>query len=629
VDIVKVRGDRVPRPVMSWYQTGIDHRIIKLLEKKGWYEPLVIQAQALPIIMSGRDCMGIAKTGSGKTLAFVLPLLRHVINQPSLRDTNNIIAMVIAPTRELVDQIGTTIRPLAQIVGLKVSCVYGGASMSAQICELKRGTNISVCTAGRLIDLVINCKVTSLKGLSFVVVDEADRMLDLGFEHQLKKIVHKIRPDRQTVFFSATLPRAVERMAYSFLKDPVEIVVGGKSRVNEIIEQTIVLISKDGQDRFLLLLLLLRDWSIEAKVLIFVNSQRQCDTLYKELIKCCYPCLSLHGGQDQNDRESTIEDFKSGTSNIMVATSVAARGLDVNDLKLVVNFEVPNHYEDYIHRIGRTGRAGNRGTSVTFLDPTSETIFAFNLVLALTDSEQPVSEELLKISTYEKKKREKTQSFSTKQGSGYGGIGYRFSAIEDKTAKNIKRNQAYSLGYKDINEDDKKQKYQDPNEIETSSIPSSSCIRKIHSTKTGKIECLKNQFSSQSTANSTIEHQKSTMFDLASVLATQLTNRLSSHTPGADISHIHSNCVIPEKTFYRTEFPINDFTISIRRLLTNKETQIDVMEKTGVSIFAKGNYFHTHEFIPEGAKKLHLVLEASTETALHKAKTLIKEIIEK
>ncbi|KAI3433563.1 hypothetical protein D9Q98_003374 [Chlorella vulgaris] len=432
LDGIKVRGKDVPKPVKNWNQCGLSTRILDVLKKGGFERPLPIQAQALPIIMSGRDCIGVAKTGSGKTLAFVLPMMRHIKDQPALAQGDGPVALGMAPTRELVTQIGKEVKRFAKTAGLTCVCVYGGSGVANQISELKRGTEVVICTPGRMIDILVTSagKITNLRRVTYLVLDEADRMFDMGFEPQIMRIVQNIRPDRQTVMFSATFPRQVEVLARQVLNNPVEIQVGGRSVVNKDITQFVEL--RPEEDRFLRLLEVLGEWYEKGKLLIFVSSQDRCDTLFRDLLRAGYPCLSLHGGKDQSDRESTIVDYKANVCNILVATSVAARGLDVKDLVLVVNYDVPNHHEDYVHRVGRTGRAGAKGTAITFIGPDEEQ-YAPDLVKALRESSVPIPKDLLALADAFEKKRKEGRAQA--HNSGFGGSGFKFDASEDNAVK--------------------------------------------------------------------------------------------------------------------------------------------------------------------------------------------------
>jgi ATP-dependent RNA helicase DDX46/PRP5 len=438
---VKCRGKDVPRPVKSWTQAGLSQKVLDVLAKLGHETPLPIQAQALPIIMSGRDCIGIAKTGSGKTLAFLLPLLRHAKDQPPLAQGDGMIGLIMAPTRELVTQIAKDAKRFAHAVGLSVACIYGGSGVAAQIGELKRGAEIVVCTPGRLIDILASSRVTNLRRVTYLVLDEADRMFDMGFEPQISRIIGNTRPDRQTVMFSATFPHAMELLARNALQAPVEIQVGGRSVVNPDIEQYIEI--RPESERFLRLLELLGQWYEAGKILVFVHTQDKCDAIFRDLLRAGYPCLSLHGGKEQSDRESTIADFKSDVCNVLVATSVAARGLDVKALRLVVNYDVPNHHEDYVHRCGRTGRAGAKGTAVTFIGPDEER-YAPDLVKALKESGRPVPEDLAALADAHMRARK--AGTAQAHGSGFGGSGFKFDTLEDGKTKAERKAQAIEYG---------------------------------------------------------------------------------------------------------------------------------------------------------------------------------------
>ena len=449
MDGIRVRGRDVPAPITSWNQAGLSQRLQDALRKAGFAAPLPIQAQALPAIMSGRDCIGIAKTGSGKTLAYVLPMLRHIKDQPPLRDGDGPVGLVLAPTRELVAQIARECRRFGRVVGLGCVAVYGGSGVGAQIADLKRGTEMVACTPGRMIDILVtgNGRITNLWRVTMLVIDEADRLFDMGFEPQVTRLVEQVRPDRQTVLFSATFPRQVEHLARQLLADPVEILVGGRAVVNASIQQIVEV--RPQQDRLLRLLEILGEWYDRGKVLVFVQKQDACDHLFRELLQLGYPCLSLHGGKDQADRGSTVADFRSGVCNVLIATSLAARGLDIADLVLVVNYDVPNHLEDYVHRVGRTGRAGNQGTAITFIAP-DESQYAPDLVKALKDAGPPVPEDLLKLA--DEFKTAVKEGRATKHGSGYGGSGFKFDDQEESERKAERAAEVQKHGLVDVGE---------------------------------------------------------------------------------------------------------------------------------------------------------------------------------
>ena len=425
LDGIKIRGVDAPKPVQKWSQCGLGVQSLEVIQKLGYERPSSIQTQAIPSIMSGRDVIGVAKTGSGKTIAFLLPMFRHIKDQRPLDSLDGPVGLVMTPTRELATQIHKECKPFLKALNLRAVCAYGGAPIKDQIADLKRGAEIIVCTPGRMIDLLAanSGRVTNLRRVTYVVLDEADRMFDMGFEPQVMKILANIRPDRQTVLFSATFPRQMESLARKTLSKPVEIVVGGRSVVAPEITQLVEV--RTEEMKFIRLLELLGNLYSDEKneddrALIFVDRQESADSLLKDLMNKGYPCMSIHGGKDQIDRDSTIADFKAGVIPVMIATSVAARGLDVKQLKLVVNYDAPNHLEDYVHRAGRTGRAGNTGTAVTFITPDQER-YSLDIAKALRQSGQEVPEEVQKlVVTFIEKVKSGKEKVS---GSGFGGKG--------------------------------------------------------------------------------------------------------------------------------------------------------------------------------------------------------------
>ncbi|RKP01844.1 hypothetical protein CXG81DRAFT_11475 [Caulochytrium protostelioides] len=397
LDDIKIKGKRCPRPVVKWHHFGLPLGLDSVITKTLHYAtPTPIQAQAIPAIMSGRDVIGVARTGSGKTVAFLLPMLRHIKNQPPRTGDDGPIGLIMAPTRELATQIFRDCQLFCRRVGLRPVCCYGGPPLKDQIADLKRGADVVVCTPGRMIDLLCanSGRVTNLRRVTFLVLDEADRMFDMGFEPQVMKIINAIQPRRQTVLFSATFPRKMEALARKVLHKPLEIVVGGKSVVSAAVTQIIEVRPEASKfPRLLEILGAATAADPAAKFLVFVDRQVAADALMGLLMRHGYPCQSLHGGKDQADRDQTIIDIKKGDTNLLVATSVAARGLDVKHLHYVVNYDCPDHMEDYVHRVGRTGRAGARGTAYTFICPDQEAR-ALDVMKALKLGGQPVPAEL-------------------------------------------------------------------------------------------------------------------------------------------------------------------------------------------------------------------------------------------
>lgn len=449
---IKVKGKGCPKPIKNWAQCGVSKKVLELLKKHGYEKPTPIQMQAIPAIMSGKDIIGIAKTGSGKTLAFLLPMLRHIMDQPPLDDDDGPIGVIMTPTRELAMQITKECKKFTKALSLRVVCVYGGTGISEQIAELKRGAEIIVCTPGRMIDMLAanNGRVTNLRRTTYVVLDEADRMFDMGFEPQVMRIVDSVRPDRQTVMFSATFPRQMEALARRVLVKPIEILVGGRSVVCKDVEQNIVVLRDE--EKFFKLLELLGNFQEQGSAIVFVDKQEHADVLLKDLMRASYNAMALHGGIDQFDRDSTICDFKAGKVGVLIATSVAARGLDVRHVILVVNYDCPNHYEDYVHRVGRTGRAGNKGFAYTFVTE-EQGRYAADIIKALELSGNAIPAEVQKLFD-DYKAQQESEGKKVRSSSGFTGKGFKFDEAEANLRSERKKFQKAALGLQDSDEED-------------------------------------------------------------------------------------------------------------------------------------------------------------------------------
>ncbi|KAJ2848566.1 pre-mRNA processing RNA-helicase, partial [Coemansia brasiliensis] len=449
---IKIRGINPPKPATSWSHFGLPAACADVIKRQGFEKPTPIQAQAIPAILSGRDMIGVAKTGSGKTLAFILPMLRHIKAQRPLVAGEGPIGLVMTPTRELAVQIHRECKPFLRPLGLRAVCAYGGSGIKDQIGELKRGCEIVVCTPGRLIDLLCanSGRVTNLHRVTYLVLDEADRMFDMGFEPQVTKIVQSVRPQRQTVLFSATFPRQMEALARKILRRPLEIVVGGRALIPPEVTQHVRVI--EDKDKFVQLLGILGESfnnNSETLALIFVDRQEAADALLRDLMRRGYVCNSLHGGKDQTDRDQAIMDFKNRVFSVLIATSVAARGLDVRGLNVVVNYDCPNHMEDLVHRVGRTGRAGNKGDAYTFITPDQDR-YASEVVKAMKLSGliPPPEVQALADSFLEKVRQGKERRGGK---SGFGGKGLEKL---DKERTMMKKIQKVSYGAGEDDEDD-------------------------------------------------------------------------------------------------------------------------------------------------------------------------------
>ncbi|ESQ34701.1 hypothetical protein EUTSA_v10006608mg [Eutrema salsugineum] len=627
---LKVHGKDVPRPIRSWHQTGLTSKILDTMNKLKYEKPMPIQTQALPIIMSGRDCIGVAKTGSGKTLGFVLPMLRHIKDQPPVEAGEGPIGLVMAPTRELVQQIHSDIKKFSKALGIRCVPVYGGSGVAQQISELKRGTEIVVCTPGRMIDILCTSsgKITNLRRVTFLVMDEADRMFDMGFEPQITRIIQNIRPDRQTVLFSATFPRQVETLARKVLNKPIEIQVGGRSVVNKDIAQ-LVEVRPEGE-RFFRLLELLGEWYEKGKILIFVQSQEKCDSLFKDMIKRSYPCLSLHGGKDQTDRESTISDFKSNVCSLLIATSIAARGLDVKDLELVVNYDAPNHYEDYVHRVGRTGRAGRKGCAVTFISE-DDAKYAPDLVKALELSEQPVPDDLKAIADGFMAKVK--QGIEQAHGTGYGGSGFKFNEEEEEVRKAAKKAQAKEYGFEEDKSDS-----EDENDVVRKAgggdISQQATLAVAQIAAIAAAAKANAPVSAPVTANQLLPNGGG-LAVVPGVLPVTVPGvpdgpgRAAAMVAAINLQHNLAKIqadAMPEH--YEAELEINDFPQNARWKVTHKETLGPISDWTGAAITTRGQFYPPGRIPGPGERKLYLFIEGPTEKSVKQAKVELKRVLE-
>ncbi|EFR03665.1 pre-mRNA-processing ATP-dependent RNA helicase PRP5 [Nannizzia gypsea CBS 118893] len=629
LDGIKVRGVDVPTPVQKWSQCGLGVQTLDVIRKLGYEGPTSIQSQAVPAIMSGRDVIGVAKTGSGKTIAFLLPMFRHIRDQRPLENMEGPISLIMTPTRELATQIHRECRPFLKALNLRAVCAYGGAPIKDQIAELKRGAEIIVCTPGRMIDLLTanSGRVTNLRRVTYVVLDEADRMFDMGFEPQVMKILGNIRPNRQTVLFSATFPRNMEALARKTLSKPIEIIVGGRSVVAPEITQIVEVRNDDA--KFVRLLELLGnlysdDENEDARTLVFVDRQEAADRLLRDLMRKGYPCMSIHGGKDQIDRDSTIDDFKAGIFPILIATSVAARGLDVKQLKLVVNYDAPNHLEDYVHRAGRTGRAGNTGTAVTFLTEDQER-YSVDISKALKQSGQPVPEPVQKMVTafLDKVKEGKEKA----SGSGFGGKGLERLDQERDATRNRER-KTYKTGEEGEDEDkeeEKKEKETDLFSRVASAVQSSTATPALGTPGgvdlDGKITVHRTQKeTSSSSGKNTLDKVGSAVADIHARL-----NKAGVMRSGVPIDNKG-----PDAGAFHATLEINDFPQKARWAVTNRTNVAKILEATGTSITTKGSFYPAGKEPQQGENpKLYILVEGDTElvvtNAMRELMRLLKE----
>ena len=594
--------------------------------------------QAIPTIMSGRDCLGISETGSGKTLAYVLPMLRHVqsriagikLNKGDTNSNTNYklknekgpIALILVPTRELATQICQEIRSFTDSLSLETTCLFGGSNLGNQINELKRGVDIAVATPARLIELLClsNGKVTNLFRTTFVVIDEADRMFDLGFEPQISKIIRNIRPQRQIVMFSATFPRQIQLMAKKILKKPVEILVGLKGQGAKNIEQYVEVIKKEKS--FIRLLEILEKY-IDICTIIFADEQNEAIELWKQLFKKGFSCCLLYGQMDQEDRIDNLESFKKGEKNILVTTSICARGLDIPRCGLVINFRCPNHMEDYIHRIGRTGRAGKKGLAYTFIDPDEEDLYAEDIIKVL---------EISRIS-------------------GYLGRGYQFNKLE----KEKRKLEIKLLGQEETNNNIDNQ-INDNDIEELNMIKSEENKEKVKKDESKALILRKKSLIEQHKERMKLMRRdpkaKQMALDIGmkaakaafiagkkeeeiiKIVQDAITKGLANYKPNVSLKEGTENAykIIEEweavdnmkKHVFSCEFEINEYPLIIRNKLTKKEFLKQIGDNEDVDIIQRGTPCEPGKTLLPGHKPLQLLIKGKTQFAVNRAYINIK-----
>lgn len=389
---ITVKGD-APYPIQHFEEGNFPDYVADEIRKSGFEAPTAIQCQGWPIAMSGRDMVGIAQTGSGKTLSYILPATVHINNQERLLRGDGPIVLVLAPTRELAQQIQTIAQRFGSSSYIRNTCIFGGAPKGPQARDLVRGVEICIATPGRLIDF-LEAGTTNLRRCTYLVLDEADRMLDMGFEPQIRKIVEQIRPDRQTLMWSATWPKEVRNLAEEFLNNYVQVNIGSLELAANHNIQQIVDVCEEHEKEEKLAALLEEVSSVEDnKTLIFVETKKKVENITRSIRRYGFPAVCMHGDKSQHERDHVLREFRKGRSPILVATDVAARGLDVDGIKYVINFDYPNSSEDYIHRIGRTGRSNTTGTSYAFFTPNNSRQ-AKDLISVLQEANQEVNPKL-------------------------------------------------------------------------------------------------------------------------------------------------------------------------------------------------------------------------------------------
>ena len=345
---------------------GLIQPLLKAIKEKNYIEPTQIQTKAIPLVLKKQDVLGCAQTGTGKTAAFAIPILQHLYHERRGKsDSRKIRSLVITPTRELAIQIAESFTLYGKYTGIRNTVIFGGVKQRAQTDALRRGVDVLVATPGRLLDLMDQGYIR-LNNVEYFVLDEADRMLDMGFINDIRKIITKLPVKRQSLFFSATMPRKIVELSHKILRNPIKVEVSPEAPTVEIIQQYLYYTNRASKKD--LLFHILEDSKIEH-VLLFSRTKHGCDRIVRNLKKQKIKAAAIHGDKTQNNRQKALEQFKVGALRVLVATDIAARGIDINKLKYVINYDIPNIAETYVHRIGRTGRAGEEGNAISICEP--------------------------------------------------------------------------------------------------------------------------------------------------------------------------------------------------------------------------------------------------------------------
>ena len=492
--------------------------------------------------------------------------------------------------------------------------MYGGAGVAEQIADLKRGTHICVATPGRLIDILTmqSGKILSLQRVTYTVLDEADRQYDAGFAPQISAILAAVRPDAQTVLFSATFPKAVEALARGSLKYPVEVIVGGRSVASDNVVQYAEVVEEE--DKFLRLLQLLGEF-VEGtkKVIVFVDTQVRADSVFEQLLRSGYPTLSLHGGKEQEDRDSTIADFKRKDGpNVLVATGVAGRGLDVSSCVCVINYCAPNHLEAYVHQVGRTGRASNKGSAYTLVNSTDEEKFAPIVVRAVSEAgyAENISPALKKLSEAFKEKVAKGDAKNA--GKGYGGKGYTYDSSEmseaQKVARMEKRQALIEAGLLDPDDEDPL--------LSKDSNTAGKDDDKKKASGTASID-IPEHLTPEILA---LPGMKEALLRRAGINPTE-NNEGESNDPS-----LGQPVQMAEKHWVQ-EVDINDYPREARAKVTQKDTTSRLQDEFRTAVTLKGSYFAPGRTPADGERRLYLHMEATSETILRNAVLELRRLL--
>ena len=407
---------------MTFEDLKIITPILTALKEKNYSEATPIQAKAIPLLLDRQDVLGIAQTGTGKTAAFAIPIVQHIANDQ--QNNSKIKALIITPTRELAIQIDENFTDYGKHTSVRNTVIFGGVNQASQVRSLRRGVDVLIATPGRLLDL-INQGFISLKHVEYFVLDEADRMLDMGFVHDIKKLITMLPKKRQSLFFSATMPKNIVELSNTILNKPKKVEVSVVSSTAETIQQHLYYTNRDSKKD--LLFHILQDEDMD-QVLLFSKTKHGADRIVKNLVKQKVSAAAIHGGKSQNQRQKALKNFKTGDVRVLVATDIAARGIDIDKLRYVVNYDIPNIAETYVHRIGRSGRAGEEGVAISMCEPEENDFIKdiqklINLKIPIiTDNPFPQTDKPMspaqKKEAEKEKNRKKQEFFAARKASG-------------------------------------------------------------------------------------------------------------------------------------------------------------------------------------------------------------------
>lgn len=627
LDGAVVRGREIPRPMKNWDGTGLPDALLAKLTELNFPVPFAVQCIGIPVLMSGRDLLVSAKTGSGKTLMYSLPMIRHAMAQRRCGKGEGPIGLILLPTQELASQVYEVIQPFAAAAGLRVACSHGCVQLSENIKACKAGCDIMIAVPGRLLDLltISGGKMLSMERVSMVVVDEVDRMFDSGFMEHTTAFLKNVRPDRQVAFVSATLPRALKRSVMEQLQHPVELSVGGRPTPASNVHQTFSFFdeqvfevdvdNRKPDERLPKLLQCITEMrnstNSKGTMMVFVQTKDECNQLFADLTRCGYrgKIALLYSGMDKLDREYALERFTPDDQFVLISTGLGERGLDIAHLDLVVNYTMPDHYEAYVHRIGRTGRAGRTGNAVSFFTRIRDDDVAAELVEGLERAKQDVPEELHERAAVMRKKRQDGLAPARSAGfyKGYGAArkteltrdqkGHLRAAAKEAGLEGFVSSSESELESSGDDEDNGRTRRGDPDIFEDG------------------VDGKSHQQNASPMSNALVVQKAATGGALA-VFDEKMAQRLAEARRFAESATDVFEKGEESKKRFRSEFPINDEPIFVRQKLQNAQNIKNIEAKTNTTIVRKGYYFDpklkSSYKMKDGERPLYLLIHGFT-----------------